>query len=464
MKLRRKLEGKSQLNKSTLVKTILFTSVVFFISISQLVKKSQFVDSLIYSGIAKDFAKGKSSFWNYYDVSYAQSASGHPPFAMYLQSFFFKIFNSEILPHALFTMFNLSLNILGIFLIWSMLFPQKKDKVFVPIFLWFLTPLIFWSFSNNILENTLSYLILFSTYFCIRSVKQNNFYFTILGALFSILAVLTKGPVGLFPLIVLPLYWVIYKNKKAFYYSISFTIASISTFFLILLHDDAYIFFKDYIEIQLFPSLNGDLENNKWTHFYITQKLLVELIPLFIVFLIFYFKKQIDFKQKKEFLFLLLLGIFCSLPLSISPKAHGFYLVPSIAFFALAFSSLFNFNSLKLNTFLSKSYVLAIVFMIFSASLFVTFLNYGKIDKNKEKIEFTSEVRKLIPSEIKQVYLAPNLELDFYLRAFFTRYNDIRTETDKSLNYHVISSQDINSSNTVLVKTQNFALVKNESL
>jgi hypothetical protein len=448
------------MKKSSLIKIIFFNSLVLFICGTQLVKKSQFVDSLIYSGIAKDMALGKSTFWSSYDVSYIFNFRGHPPLAMFLQSNLFKIFNSDILPHAIFILLTLFLNVLGIYLLWNLLFPKIKKNVFIPIILWFLTPVVFWSFSNNILENTLSFFIVFSTYFCVKSIKSKKIIYVLIAVFFCFCAILTKGPVGLFPLIVLPIYWIIYKNNRALYFSIIFILALISSFYLLFLNNEAYIFFKEYINIQFLPSLGGKLDTNKWSHLYITQKLLVELIPMFLVAAIAYFMKKINFAHKKDFYFLIILGVLCSLPLSISPKAHGFYLVPCFSFFAIAFSSIIKININKINQLICKNSVLIISIVFLVTSIAFTINNFNKIDRDEDKIEFANAVRKKIPQNINQVYIADNLGGDFYLRALLTRYNSIRTERDKNFTYHIILTSDLINEYEILIQTNRYSLVK----
>ena len=80
-----------------------------------------------------------------------------------------------------------------------------------------------------------------------------------------------------------------------------------------------------------------------WQHLEIVETLFVELLPILIVFLLFYLAlkfKKIDILIPKQYinfgLFFTFLGFSATLPIIISTKQSGIYLIPGLPMFAFA--------------------------------------------------------------------------------------------------------------------------------
>ena len=217
----------------------------------------------------------------------------------------------------------------------------------MPVLFWIATPLIFWSYQSNMLENTLAFCCLFSVYFISKGSLKNNYLYLFIGSLFIFLALLTKGPVGLFPLATVGILWITLKPfsiLKAFIYSIVVVIFSGAIFYITSLLQPGLIEnLTNYYNIQVLPSVNNTRETTTGNHFAILGRLMLELIAPIGLFLILFtlkkIKKQsIEVNKKTTTLFFILIGLSASLPLMVTLKQRGYYLVPALPYFILGIS------------------------------------------------------------------------------------------------------------------------------
>src|SRR3989442_1159270 len=76
----------------------------------------------------------------------------------------------------------------------------------LPRMFFVILPMTSWAFSNNILENTMTFFIVMAVYCCIVGLNHPNVLLSLLYEILSgvciFLAFLVKGPVALFPLAV----------------------------------------------------------------------------------------------------------------------------------------------------------------------------------------------------------------------------------------------------------------------
>jgi hypothetical protein len=133
--------------------------------------------------------------------------------------------------------------------------------------------------------------------------------------------------------------------------------------------------------------------------------------------------------EKKHIVFFLLIAISASLPVMVSPKQLGFYLVPSLSFFALSLAGFsgaaVKFLLEKVNLF-SKKYrivwysVVIITIMLFSGSLFLID-GYSRDQKLIEDVKTAGE----IIGRGKIVSICPGMFENWVTHAYFARYRNI---------------------------------------
>ena len=233
------------------------------------------------------------------------------------------------------------------------------------------------------------------------------------------LGILTKGPVALYPL-AMPVLWAFFTKgisiKKAVIYTVVLTaISSLLFVGLLYLNPVAKTYFGIYWEQRLLAVIVGsrdDMRLSGWQHFEILETLFVELLPILIVFLIAYsilkFKKisiEIPRKYINLGVFFLFLGFAATLPIMVSTKQSGIYLIPglpmfafSAAFFALPFFErlvnlkMFDAFALRFKYF---SWLGLTVSLIYSAVI------AGSFDRDKLLLSDVENLKKIIPQDAK---------------------------------------------------------------
>ena len=372
-------------------KTIAFKYfALFYIAamfLPRLVVQGMFGDGLLYSSIARNMAIGKGSIWQpFFSSSYGLENVPpiyyeNPPLMLWLESLLFQLIGDYWWIEKLFSLIILIVNCFLIIKIWQ-LFERKyainlKGLSCLVLVFWYLMPRVLWGNPNNLMDNNLLTFCLLAIYFILELMtlkddeylfnRQTNFFNTPLSiklfygflSCFSIfLGVLTKGPVALYPLAIPILFAFFTKEinyKKAFNYTLILTLVSVFLFVLLIYFNAAANnYFTNYWQQRLLAVIVGsrtDMKLNGLERLDILWTLFIELSPILIVFLLFYIIlkiKKVTINIPKQYihfgLFFLFLGLSATLPIMISTKQSGIYLIPglpmfafSAAFFALPF-------------------------------------------------------------------------------------------------------------------------------
>jgi 4-amino-4-deoxy-L-arabinose transferase-like glycosyltransferase len=217
----------------------------------------------------------------------------------------------------------------------------------LPLLFWLAMPLMTWSATNNLLENTMSVFVLLSVYLMIISYQRNHKFWLILSAVALLLAFLSKGFTGLFPLVFPVLYCAFDQKRKWIQGPIDSLILVVSlavfTGILFLVFPQSLPYLKDYIQLQV---IRGGLhEVTVSSRFYIVFSLLQQLIVPFVMALTLVILKTKNKSNKTIFEFppdkawfyiFLILGLLGVLPIMVSVKQRDFYMLAALPFFALA--------------------------------------------------------------------------------------------------------------------------------
>ncbi len=154
---------------------------------------------------------------------------------------------------------------------------------------------------------------------------------------------MTKVPVGLYPLAAFASIFILGKKEQFYKTSLAviLTILGIISFYtvLILTNQPAQEFLYRYIELQISPSLSG--QSAATSRFLILQKIVEENLILLALILTSFFVqkwKKIIVPQFNSVAFntFIFIALSATLPMMISPKQLGFYIVPALPFFGLA--------------------------------------------------------------------------------------------------------------------------------
>ena len=420
----------------------LFVLVIFFITVVQnLVKEGMFMDGLYYATLARNLSVGIGSFWKPFFTSTLYSEFyEHPPLVFGIQSILFRVLGESIYVEKIYSFLTAITTGWLIYTIWKNIFDRmdeyRSKYSWLPILIWIIIPLVSWSYSNNLLENTMGIFTLSSVLILVKGIKgQINIYLSgLFSAAMIFFGTLSKGFPALFPLSVLFFYWLVFKTpdfKKVILITL-FQIIFIASVFLILFQmAGPKHFFNSYLEGQVLRALKGELVQG--SHFFILWKLFMEILPLLIllgiIFLLYKFKKLrfiASEKNKQQSVFFFLIAASAALPIMVSPKQLGFYLVPSFPLFALGFACLFA-HSLKLlidkcsdNIYGVKVFKIFILSVLSGVIVFV-FFQAGKIGRDKAII---SDMKKFAPYLISNttIGMCKDLYPEWSLYAYYYRY------------------------------------------
>ena len=321
---------------------------LFLILVSKnLLTEGMFLDGVTYACISRNMACGLGSFWN---PSYTQTIGhvfhSHPPLAFGLEALFFKVLGDHWWVEKLYSVLASLFTGLLIALIWKRT-TNNLRWAWLPLLFWLVMPLATWCATNNMLENTMSVFVLLSVYLMIVGYQRNHKIWLFLSAFTLLLAFLSKGFTGLFPLVFPILYCAFDQKRKWIQGPIDSLIllVSIAVFagIMFLVCPGSFGYIKDYIRLQV---IGGGLhEATASSRFYIVFALLQQLVipcALALVLVICKTKSKVNSKifefppDKAWFYVFLIMGLVGVLPIMVSVKQRDFYMLAALPFFALA--------------------------------------------------------------------------------------------------------------------------------
>lgn len=326
---------------------LLSAAVFLGLLLPWIVRDGMFLDGVTYAAISRNLAHGLGTFWtpHYTDILYPQFFE-HPPLAFGIQSLFFRVFGDGMATERIYTLFTALMSLYLLAQVWILFSdtPQRKTLWWLPVLLWIATPVVFWAYRNNMLENTLTIFVLGATWFTGKAILSNRILWLMPAGLFILAAFLTKGPVGLFPLIIPACYRIAGKAVKtgqaAFHTLILILVPVLLLLILAILIPEAGESIRHYWQQQVVASVGNHREISDGGRFGILLTLISELtVPFFILLLISLMgQKRAAGRNpgpRQTGVFFLLIGAAASLPLMISLKQHNYYLVLSIPYFVI---------------------------------------------------------------------------------------------------------------------------------
>lgn len=438
----------------TITSKILTLTIFIGLLIPTLVQEGMFLDGITYAAISKNLAIGYGQFWEpHYTKTLYPSFSEHPPFVFIIESLFFKLFGNHFYTERIFTFFTALLTALGIIICWRELAKNNdiKENYWFPVLLWLLVPVVSWSYRNNMLENTMTVFTIYSVFFILKALKRNNIYLVPLSGLLIIFAFLSKGFVGLFPIVTPLLFGITFKvNKKAIVYFIVLILSMmITSVILIKLFPETIDNISRYLNQQFLPAIKSQREITTNNRFKILLDLFIDLaviLALLIPFLIDRIKNKRNkkFVVNKNFIFFLLVGICASIPLIISLKQRKFYLIPSIPFYALSFGFLINDFVMEKMKIVPEKYFKwfkKLLYSVLGLLLIISILKFGKYSRDMDNIRDVSLISSLL-DEGTIISCAKETWSNWGLVAYFIRIGYISLDCDNEHDYFLIKNGD----------------------
>jgi 4-amino-4-deoxy-L-arabinose transferase-like glycosyltransferase len=400
-----------------------------------------FMDGTINASVAKNYALGNGSFFHLHQTYMGSTEyGGNPPLAFIIQGWAFKIFGTAYYVERIYSLICAVIQLVLIRYLWQTLFnnvPYKKLS-WLPCLLWLISPITGWCYSNNLLENTMS---IFTTVAIISIAKYavSNKYL-LLYALVAVaamcLALLTKGPVALFIAIV-PLALTVVSAKYTIQKTLLFTAASAGLFLLAVTvfasSTEANIWLITYFNQQINPALSTKSVST-FGRFKIVTELVIMLSSLLglwlaVVLVARYINTaktavRVDRKIAHGFL---LVGLAASLPIVVSYKQSGFYLLPALPVFAIAIAAYMaeavrtvadKWNSEKWHTRISVTMLIVII-----ACAIYSGANFGHVCRDKKMLDDVTHIAALTPNDTC-LTADWNLNEEYALRAYLSRLHN----------------------------------------
>ncbi|WP_235299045.1 ArnT family glycosyltransferase [Portibacter marinus] len=348
-----------------------------------------FFDGLTYSSIGRNLAEGKGSFWSpYYTEFVYPTFYEHPPLAFGIQAMFFYLFGDLFFLEKLYNLLFTLSALYFVVRLWS-IFSMRRTAWF-PLLLLLCIPVFHWTFKNNMLEVYVTMFTLLSVIFYVNGIRNHSLLNIGLGSIWCLAAFLTKGPVGLFPLVTIIAYCWIFSVRRLMITRllIQWTCFLIPLFLIAWFFPASIDHMKQYFHTQVFASLQNQREITASFRFQILFELMLELsIPILFLILSRINKISIERKKLKATAFLLLIGICASVPLIISLKQRKFYLAPSLPYYCMAVA-LMSWPLIENTVDLIRQKYVNITRLttlaILTGSLIIMVKNYGSISRDKE--------------------------------------------------------------------------------
>jgi 4-amino-4-deoxy-L-arabinose transferase-like glycosyltransferase len=439
----------------------LFTVGVFLIIVCKdILSNGMFLDGLIYSTVSKNLADGLGTFWNpHFTTTLMPEFHEHPPLAFGIQSVFYTFLGESRYIDKFYSLFTVAIVGYIILRIWKTL---GYKYGWFPLFIWLMTPTVFWASYNNLLENSLTIFTSLSILFYLKNQESKKYYFIFLSGFMLALGFLTKGFVAFYPWTFPFLLWLFLKQKSfgkmAFDTIGLFMFTIISLLLVVLLFPSAWLSLHKYIDHQVINSLRNIVTVD--SRFDIVKRLFFELTPAAVLCILLLVWTRIrksvavlmkeNIKKAMVFVSLGLTGVF---PIMISMKQSGFYIISVYPFFAIGagilvypvIDSLF----IKMN-YESKWFLIFkwIGYGLFFAGIVLSLYFHNRFSRDNIKIKETYMILAEIPQG-SIININPDMFEDWSLHAYFARFKNVSLDPDLENNREYLLIKNEYNSDTL---------------
>jgi len=461
--------------------TVLFIAAMF---LPRLLTQGMFGDGLLYSSLARNLAEGRGTMWAPFFSSgyWIEFASGNPyfenpPLIIWLQAGFFWLLGDHWWSEKLYSLLLFLLNAWLLVRVWEI---PLRGTVFqgkygwVPLLFWYLIPVVIWGNPNNLMDNNLLTFCLLALLLALDGLFSDRRIWLKMSfaGVCVYLGFMTKGPVALYP-VAAPFLFALasirptntsqtevtrFKNVsllRGFFHSTWVGLVALGLFVLMLaLIPEAKIYFENYWEKRLGVVISGtreDAELTGWARFSIFKILAQELVGIIVVFLVLFVLSKnkwrpidrvtlshpVNFNAQKISLLFLLLGFAATLPLMLSARQSGMYIIAGLPMFALA-AGYFHLPLLhhwlaepseKTRRFLKKLGIVSLAGMVVLAVHL--FLIFGKPSRERDLLNDLPYIQQTIPKGEK-VAVCENLMNSLHTHTYLQRFHHLELTSELS--------------------------------
>jgi 4-amino-4-deoxy-L-arabinose transferase-like glycosyltransferase len=201
---------------------LVLANILCFHVLWRLVKLDGASDGTLYAGIARNLADGRGAPWHLkFSESFFPYFTEHPPLMIWIEAILFSLFGDTLAVEKTFSLLLLFMNGVCVAAIWRELSRGSRYQYLdiVALILTLIAGRIGYAFSSALMENlqmiftALAVLCVIGAYRESVDSRHRLFLMVVSGILIE-LALLTKGPVGLFPLTAPVLYWIAFRSQR----------------------------------------------------------------------------------------------------------------------------------------------------------------------------------------------------------------------------------------------------------
>jgi hypothetical protein len=321
-----------------------------------LLRPGMFFDGVIYATISRNMAVGIGDAWHLV-FSTTQWPDFHeaPPLAFVLESLLFRLLGDHFWVEKLYSVLTGLATAVMIAAIWRRLVDFHapwRHCSWLPVLLWLILPGWMTVYGNNLLEGTMGLFAILAVYAALRADEGGRAAcaWLPLAAASVVAALLSKGPVGLYPLAT-PILAGLTLRRQSLGKSVAMNAALVGLVCgllgLVFLQAGALESFTKYLHVQVFAALAGDRSEritSSLGQFYIFREIVRELaVPAAVAGALILRSRRRSLANssdyaapKRALAFCLLTAVSASFPIAISPKQENWYSFPSYPFYALA--------------------------------------------------------------------------------------------------------------------------------
>ncbi|MBN4051237.1 glycosyltransferase family 39 protein [bacterium AH-315-M05] len=452
------------MNKKHLPFWLITLSVFVVLILPILIKDGMFMDGQQYACVSKNLADGLGTFWfPFLSESWWKSESRffleHPPLVYGIQSLFFKVLGDSMYVERFYSFLTAIITAYLILLTWKLILNDNaglRKLSWLPILFWIIIPVCYWSYQNNMQENTMGIFTLASVYFTLKGLNAERkiFIYLLLSGTSIFLASFSKGIPGFFPIVVVGLYWLINRNisfPKIAVYSAILIFIPILFYSIILLNNEAYESLTFYLNERVLYRIQD--EPTVDSRFYIVSRLFMELLPILIIIFILltiYRSKSIRFNYNNEYknniILFLLIGGSGSLSLILTSVQKGFYFVPSLPFYAIGFALIvapglkefinrIDIEKKSFKIFKTISFILLVIIIIFSG------LQAGKKGRDHNVLHDIYLIGEVVPKS-SLINIDESMYNQWGLQFYLLRHFNISVDpSNKQHDYYLIEKK-----------------------
>lgn len=450
----------------------------------ELFSDGMFMDGLLYADISRNMAESLGSFWQpHLTHTLFNEFYEHPPLALWLQSIFFNLFGDNIYVERFYSLLTYLIVGYLIVLIWSKLTRDNKTG-WIPLFLWLNTSGITWAAANNILENTMSIFVCLSVLFYLNSLKKRRFLWLVLSGISLFLGLLTKGLLCLYIWGIPFIMWA-FIRKRSFQQMIldsviivTFTILPIALLFFGV--PKAQNSILNYFNSQVIGSIQNIQTVD--SRFAIIGEFIKSIsIPLIfglIIMIVFFLKKvkkslfNENLREALMFLTIVLSGV---IPIMISMKQRGFYILTVYPLFSIGLAYYLYplikpvFDKLKTN---QKGFKIfkGMTFGIILGSIGLSANQINRIGRDKDIILDSKAVIDIVGRNTT-INICPEIHSIWSLHGYMSRYGNISLDDNQNnIHQYYLSLENCNKRfledryDLIPIKTKKYKLYKRKGI